>query len=246
MKVCYNLHKKRWWGNNKIVKPPYFVMIKAVLFDMDNTLTDFFKMKEHAISSAVSAMVASGLEMSEKKASREIVDLYWKHGWEDQKIFQKFLRKRIGKIDYPILAAGIVAYRKTKAGYVVPYPGVQKTLIKLKEKGLKLGIVSDAPRIQAWIRLTELGFVDFFDFVVAKEDTGKLKPHTLPFRKALKKLELKPKEVLFVGDNPERDIVGAKKVGMKTALAKYGQIIKKGKKADFELKKFEDLLRIIK
>ncbi|MCC7570842.1 HAD-IA family hydrolase [Candidatus Micrarchaeota archaeon] len=221
--------------------------IKAILFDLDNTLIDFFKIKEYCIRAAATAMVNAGLDLPEKKVVDEITDLYWKHGWEDQRVFQKYLKSK--HVDsfllYPVLSAGIVAYRKTKSSYIVPYPRVKKTLIVLKERGLKLGIVSDAPRIQAWIRLTELGLVDFFDFVVAKEDTGRLKPHASPFKKALKKLGLLAEKVMFVGDNPDRDILGAKKIGMKTCLARYGQIKQtRGKeKADFELKKFDDLLK---
>ncbi|HZX20115.1 MAG TPA: HAD-IA family hydrolase, partial [archaeon] len=149
------------------------------------------------------------------------------------------------KVDYKILSSGIAAYRKMQAGYLEPYPRVRSTLIKLKEKGLKLGIVSDAPRLKAWLRLAEMGLTDFFDFAVTLDDTGKTKPDQLPFQAALKNLKCKPEEVLFVGDNPGRDIKGAKKAGMKTALAKYGQLFPdEGIKADYELKGFEELLKI--
>ena len=63
---------------------------------------------------------------------------------------------------------------------------------------------------------------------------------------ALSKIKLKPSEVIFVGDNPGRDIKGAKELGMKTCLAKYGQEFKGEDKADYELEKFDDLLKIIK
>ena len=46
------------------------------------------------------------------------------------------------------------------------------------------------------------------------------KPHPSPFTLALKKLAVLPDAVLFVGDNPSRDIKGAKAVGMRTCLAK--------------------------
>jgi len=123
---------------------------------------------------------------------------------------------------------------------------VHSTLIKLKEKGLKLGIVTDAPKKQAFLRLAEMNLSDFFDIVVALEDTGKTKPSPLPFNAAIEKMNLKPGEILFVGDNPARDIAGAKKAKMKTALAKYGQIFPEKEKADFELKSFQELLEIVK
>ena len=166
-------------------------------------------------------------------------------GWEDQRIFERFLRKVSGKVDYRILANGIAAYRRVKAGNLTPYPRIMETLIKLKSKGLILGIVSDAPKMQAWLRLAETNISEFFDVVVALEDTGRLKPSRMPFKQAIKKLGFKPEEILFVGDNPERDIKGAKGVGMKTALAEYGQLIKGKSKPDFVLKKLIDLQKVV-
>ena len=54
-----------------------------------------------------------------------------------------------------------------------------------------------------------MNLVDFFDVVLGYEDTGELKPSSVPFKKALKKMKFKASEVLFVGDNPKRDIAGA-------------------------------------
>lgn len=222
-------------------------MIKAVLFDLDNTLIDFWKMKRLCSEEAVRAMVDAGLKIDEEKGIEKLFKLYQEHGMEDQRIFDKFIKSVHGKLDYKILASGVAAYRRVKFGHLATYPHTRETLIKLKENGLKLGIVSDAPAKQAWLRLAELNLIDFFDVVIALEGRGKMKPHSMPFRKALEKLKLKPEEILFVGDNPRRDILGAKKVGMKTALAKYGQIFKTGGvNANFELREISELERIIK
>jgi FMN phosphatase YigB (HAD superfamily) len=49
-----------------------------------------------------------------------------------------------------------------------------------------------------------------------------------------------------VGDNPERDIKGAQELGMKTCLAKYGWNKRKTDiKADYEINRFEDLLKVL-
>ena len=62
----------------------------------------------------------------------------------------------------------------------------------------------------------------------------------------LKRLEVKPEEALMVGDWAERDIVGAKNVGMKTAFAKYGDTFNTKKhNADFELNDINELIDII-
>ena len=197
-------------------------MIKAILFDLDNTLIDFMKIKKASCSSAVSAMIKAGLKTNRRKALKVLYELYDKYGIEYQYIFQRFLKKYRREVDYKILTAGIDAYRKKQLTMQKPYPQVISTLKKLRKKGLKLAIVSDAPRLKAWTRLTELGIQDYFDVVVTHGDSKARKPSKLPFEKALKVLKVKPEECLMVGDNPERDIIGAKRLGMKTCFAKYG------------------------
>ncbi|MCR4334982.1 MAG: HAD-IA family hydrolase [archaeon] len=220
--------------------------MKAVLFDLDNTLIDFMRMKKISCEAAISAMIDAGLEMEKDKAYEKLFSLYGVYGIEHQEIFQKFLEEVKGKVDYKILSRGIAAYRKMQAGYLEPYPHTRSTLIALREKGLKLGIVSDAPRLKAWMRLAEMDLTDFFDFVVTLDDTGELKPSALPFNAALEQLKCKPEEILFVGDNPGRDIKGAQESGMKTALAKYGQLFPdEGIKADFNLLDIADLVKLV-
>ena len=219
--------------------------MKAVLFDLDNTLIDFMRMKNISCEAAISAMIDAGLALDKEKAHKILFDLYGVHGIEHQEIFQEFLKQVTGKIDFKILSRGINAYRKMQIGYLEPYPHVRSTLIALKEKGLVLGIVSDAPKLKAWMRLTEMGLSDFFDVVVTLDDTGKRKPSKMPFKAAIRELKFRPEEILFVGDNPARDIEGAKSVGMKTALAKYGQIFPDTKlKADYELRDISELKKI--
>ncbi len=221
-------------------------MFKAVLFDLDQTLVDFLVTKHRACDAAIRAMVKAGLKMEPAKAKKELSKLYGQCGWEHQLIFNKFLKKMTGKVDYKILAHGIIAYRKAKRDSVVPYPKTRETLLALKKKGLKLGIVSDAPRLNAWLRLAEMNLTDFFDVVITLGDSKRPKPHPTAFKKALRELKVKPEEALFVGDNPNRDILGAKKVGMKTCLAKHGQVFfSKKHKADFETKKISELVTIV-
>jgi putative hydrolase of the HAD superfamily len=81
-----------------------------------------------------------------------------------------------------------------------------------------VGVITDAPRLKAWQRLNLMGMDKLFDVVVAYEDTGKRKPSEEPFRVALKKLKVKPEEAVMVGDWYERDVEGAKAIGMKAVL----------------------------
>jgi putative hydrolase of the HAD superfamily len=221
-------------------------MVKAVIFDLDNTLIDFMKMKKMSCEAALSAMIDTGLKINKDKGMKELFRLYDRYGLEEPKIFQKFLTKKAGKIDYRILANAIVAYRRVRWSFLEPYPHTQYVLLKLRKQGKKLAIVTDAPRLKAWIRLTSMKIHNYFDVVVTFEDTKKTKPSSLPFEAALKKLNLKSSECLMLGDWPDRDIKGAKRLGMKTCFAKYGNRKVDNSGADYEINDISELLDIIK
>lgn len=221
-------------------------MIKAIIFDLDNTLVDFMKMKRAAIDAAIPAMIDAGLDITFDEATRTIDDIYLDKGIEYQQVFDLFLQRTLNRIDYKILASGIVAYRKAREAALIPYPHVYSTLIQLSKRGLKLGIVSDAPIKEAWLRLAFMNFHHLFDAAVTFDETGERKPSPLPFRTILMKLDTQPEESLMVGDWAERDIVGAQKIGMKTAFAKYGDTFNtQSHNADYELNDISELIPIV-
>jgi putative hydrolase of the HAD superfamily len=193
-------------------------------------------------------MISAGLRTDKRKAWRTLNRLFDRYGIENQRIFDLFLKETTGSVDERLLAAGVVAYRRSKEQQMRPYPGVVPTLRRLRARGLKLAIVTDAPRFQAWSRLFELKLEKYFDFVVALEDTGRKKPSSMPFRAALHRLHVKPSEAVMVGDSVGRDVLGASKLGMRTVLAKYGQVWKETRRcrADYEISDVRDILLIVK
>ena len=222
-------------------------MIKAVIFDLDNTLLDFIKMKQFAVQAAISSMVEAGLEVDEGEACKNIFRMYEEGGWENQSIFNDFLDKEIGSVDHKLLAAGIVAYRRAREASLQLYPNVNKTLFELLKMGIKLAVVSDAPSREAWMRIYYLNLHHVFDLVLTIDDTGARKPSSKPFAMALESLKIKAGDAIMVGDWPERDIKGAKQFGMKTAFAKYGSTeIIDNSGADYELDVIHELVDIIK
>ena len=221
-------------------------MIKAVVFDLDNTLLDFMKMKYTAVKASVSSMIFSGLDIDQDVAIKKIYSIYDSQGYEYQEVFDSFLKDTIGKIDYKILASGIIAYKKAKESSLMLYKNVDETLLSLTRMGLKLGVISDAPSREAWVRICSVNLEHTFDAVVTLHDKGIHKPSPEPFKEAIKSLDVKAQETLMVGDWPERDIIGAKNVGMKTAFAKYGDTFDtKNSGADYVLEDISDLINII-
>jgi len=221
-------------------------LVRAIIFDLDNTLTDFMKMKEEAISAAIDGMIDAGLQLSREAVRARIDAIYKEQGLEFQQVFDELLESELGRIDPKILASGIVAYRKARGSSLKTYPHVQLALLELTKRGIRLGVVSDAPRAQAWLRLCDLSLQHVFDVVVTFEDTGERKPGPAPFREALRRLGVTAEETLMVGDWPERDVVGAKSLGMKTVFARYGDTFgTQDSGADFEIDDVLELLAVI-
>jgi len=222
--------------------------LKAILFDLDNTLIDFMRFKRETARAAARAMVKKGLPDTQAEIYRKIFEIYDQYGIEYQKTFYKVIfpyKLEIGKAER-IQQAAIIAYLKRKFSVLKPYPSV-KPILKILKKRSKIGIVTDAPRNKAWQRLVLCGLDDIFDVVVTTDDAGKKKPHKAPFNIALSKLKVKTSEALFVGDNVDRDMAGAKRLGMKTCLAEYGADRRKVKrvKPDYRIKDFKEIIKII-
>ncbi|MBW6452124.1 MAG: HAD-IA family hydrolase [DPANN group archaeon] len=221
-------------------------MIKAILFDLDQTLIDFIKLKKNASRSAALAMVSAGLNFDKKIAGDELFKFYLEDGIEGNTAFSRFIKKHNGTVDDKMLALGLNAYLCAKKKYLKTYPGVPKVLRGINKKGIKLCVISDAPRVKVYQRLDLIGILNLFDIVVGFEDTGELKPSSLPFNKALSLLDVNPSDALMVGDCPERDILGAAKVGIKTCWARYGALDKTlDSGADFVINDIKDVLKCI-
>ena len=224
----------------------FYTMIKAVIFDLDNTLLDFMRMKTMAIDAALNGMIEAGMVIQRSTARKRIFEIYEEKGWEYQEVLDDFIKEEAGTLDYKILAGGIVAYKKAKEASLILYPNVYSTLIALSKMGLKLGVVSDAPSREAWVRICSVNLHHIFDAVVTFDDTGEHKPSPKPFNKVSKLLDIQPQNLLMIGDWPERDVIGAKKLGMKTAFARYGDVfdtVVSG--ADYDIDNIQEIISII-
>ncbi|MFL3025710.1 MAG: TIGR02253 family HAD-type hydrolase [Candidatus Neomarinimicrobiota bacterium] len=222
-------------------------MIKAIIFDLDNTLLDFMKMKQFAVKAAITAMNEAGLNIDEDQAYKDIFKLYESKGWENQQVFDDFLIQNFGKVSNKILAAGIVSYRRAREATLLVYPNVNKTLIELIKMGIQLAVVSDAPSREAWMRLYYLNLHHVFDPVLTYDDSGAHKPSPKPFEMALDILNVNSDEALMIGDWPDRDVVGASQIGMKTIFARYGDTfgtVDSG--ADWDVNDIYEVVNIVK
>jgi len=221
-------------------------VIRAIVFDLDNTLVDFMKMKAAAVEAAIDGMIDAGLALPRDVLRERIDTIYQSQGLEYQRVFDELIQSELGRIDPKVLASGIVAYRRGRGAALVLYPHVQMTLLELAKRGIRLGVVSDAPEPQVWLRLCDLGLQHTFDAVVTFDDTRVRKPDAAPFREVLRRLDVTPEESLMIGDWAERDVVGGKSLGMKTVFARYGDTFDTQESgADFDIDDVFELVSIV-
>jgi putative hydrolase of the HAD superfamily len=79
---------------------------------------------------------------------------------------------------------------------------------------LKRCILSNGQRVFSELELRFLGLYDLFDPIIFSSDVRYKKPNPKIYRLALDRMQLKPKEVLFIGDTPENDIIAPQEIGM--------------------------------
>jgi len=97
-----------------------------------------------------------------------------------------------------------------------PLPQAQETIIELKRRGYRLGVVSSGTECRVVREVSALGLEGYFETVVCNEQMANKKPHPEGLEIALRSLGCSPQESVYVGDSPE-DIEMGRRAGMLTA-----------------------------
>lgn len=191
------------------------VLLRAVAFDVDGTLYPNLPM---LLLSALHAVPRLRFLRAFSRVRREIRQEY---PIQDFPALQKQMLgdalgvtsgeagKRIGTWLERDLDA---VYRRLS-----PYPHVDACIHRLRSAGLKTGVLSDFPIGE---KLRYLGLDGLWDCVLASEESGYLKPRPEPFLRLAECLDEPPEHIVYIGNSYEYDIVGAQRVGMKTAFLK--------------------------
>jgi putative hydrolase of the HAD superfamily len=110
-------------------------------------------------------------------------------------------------------------YRAVVSERTIPPENLQ-ALGELRDRGLKLGLVSNAHFLPALMLedFERLGFARYMDAIVTSSEFGLRKPHRAIFERLLGELGVAPEEALFVGDKVREDILGPKELGMRAVL----------------------------
>ncbi|MEM1689369.1 MAG: HAD-IA family hydrolase [Candidatus Hadarchaeales archaeon] len=198
--------------------------VEAVLFDIDDTIYDHKEWLAGAFLK-VGELLESLFGLNRKEVRDILLQLTEKYTSAAGNLFNLLLRQ-IGLPEEEKLIKRIIeSFYSYMPDRLTPYPAMYEVLKTLKQMGKKLGIVSDGRRDVQLQKLKALGLEGFFDVVVISDEYGreKRKPNTFPYELALKKLGVEAKCAVYVGDNPNKDFIGAKKLGMRTIRLLMGE-----------------------
>jgi putative hydrolase of the HAD superfamily len=215
--------------------------ISTIFFDMDNTLFDLVGAKQSACRSVIQEIG--------KGHPDELFQYFLTGPWgfEDWRNIRDYLNDR-GCYSEDRYTACCTLYDTVKLDGIFPYPHVPETLAALRDRGYRLGIITDAYARDAERRLEKTDLRQVFDLVVTCDLTGRKKPAPEPFLYAMRKMCAMPDEAMLVGDSPHRDLEPGKLLGMKTVYARYGDRFsgtRDGIHADFTIDGMNELLDIV-
>jgi len=189
--------------------------LQYVFSDMDNTLFDFVHAKVKACAAVVDRIgTGDPLEM----LSYFLRGIY---GFENLENIEDYLREKL-VFSAPLFEECCGIYEDMKVEHVELYDGVLDTIRAVKDMGCSFVIVTDADTENAYRRLKRVGLAGVVDDVIAYDMSGKKKPDLGAFEFALNRSGASADESMYIGDSLRRDIAPAKKIGMVTAYAAYG------------------------
>ena len=212
--------------------------IKAVLFDLDGTLLDRDTSLDFFIRDQYDRYPL--LQMVDKEMLVQRFIALDNHGyvWKD-KVYQQLIYEfSIQGVEWTEL---LEDYLDGFQNHCVGFPNLNTMLSELKNKGLKIALISNGYGQFQYDNFRSLGIDHLFDEVLISEWEGLRKPDPAIFIKALSKLGVKAEEALFVGDHPENDIRASQAVGMRAAWKRNDAVFTENVKPDIII---DDLLEL--
>lgn len=199
--------------------------LRAIFFDVDDTLFSTTDFARSAQENALEAMRAAGLKTDLDTARGELREVIAEFSSNRSNHYQMMLRRlpasaTAGVNPALIVAAGVVAYHETKSAELRPFPEVAGVLAALAQTHLILGVITAGLTVKQAEKLHRLGLLPYLrrDAVFITEQMGIGKANPKLFRRACDAIGVPPGEAMYVGDRPTDDVDSPNAIGMISVL----------------------------
>jgi putative hydrolase of the HAD superfamily len=189
-------------------------MIKAVFFDIDDTLYDTSGFAKLARKAALNAMIDAGLPLSHDDAYKLLREIIKEKGSNYDRHLNVLTKRVFGEEKPLLIALGMITYHNVKFALLRLFPETMSTLIYLKAEGYHLGVISNGLTIKQYEKLVRLGLHHFFDSVVTSQEANVEKPDETIFKMAMERMGCKAENSVMIGNSFNDDILGAINAGM--------------------------------
>ena len=198
-------------------------MIKAVIFDIDNTLYSYDENHIYGMEAlAVYCRDSFGITTDEmqacyRKAGRIMTD---RIGTDTAAIHSRMLRMQcmLELLEQPLFPHArnmYHAYWDTFIQHIQSNPGILEFMKELKKRKIRIGIGTDMTAYVQYRKLEAIGVTSYIDFIVTSEEAGVEKPTPHLFELCVEKAGVPAGECAFIGDNLTKDVKGAWDNGLK-------------------------------
>lgn len=208
----------------------------TVLFDLDGTLLDTNK------------LIIDSFDYAFKNIYNEVPEMSTLTSFFGMTLKEAFRRLAKDEKDVDILISSFREFNLSRHDEAVKlFPGVENTIIKLKENNFKIGIVTSKLNTTAKRGLNIFDLEKYIDVFIGADDTHIHKPDPFPVMECLRRIGSKGETSFMVGDSPH-DITAGKLSGCKTAFVNYSMVNldRDHLKCDYRLDNISDLTKILK
>ncbi|HEX9792455.1 MAG TPA: HAD-IA family hydrolase [Planctomycetota bacterium] len=198
-------------------------MLRALFFDVDDTLFSTTDFAWHARERAVDAMLALGLRADRAAVLAELRGVVEEFTSNDDRHFDRLLGRlpaaaTAGLNRALIVSGGVIAYHEAKARRWRLRPRVQTLLEDLAALEVHMGIVSAGITSKQMEKILRLGLHRYVDrsLILVTDQEGIAKANPKLYKRAVRRAGVRPEEALHVGDHPVHDVGSAKAAGLQT------------------------------
>ncbi|WP_034341239.1 HAD family hydrolase [Deinococcus misasensis] len=190
-------------------------MLRAVLFDLDQTLLDRKRTFRHFIDDQYQRIaLLQNIPYEQFVEDFTVLDDNG-YGPKDRAYFQMLKKHGLDTSHAETL------YKDFRGNYALcaqPYPDTHEVLQTLQKAGLRIGIITNGVTATQQTKMERIGILPYTEVALVSEAEGIKKPNPEIFHRALNRMGLTAQEAIFVGDHPENDVRAAQHVGMKAVL----------------------------